>query len=91
MFPFLSMRARLSTCLFMGVVCAPGLAQSAGISQARNSHEAYGQEAGGYGKRYGAAMAKAASSQFSGTFVFSTIFIRIHDTFPWTTLLLCTE
>jgi hypothetical protein len=50
-----------------------GASLSAGFSQARDSHEAYGQEAGGYGKRFGASMAKAASSQFFGTFVFPTV------------------
>jgi len=55
---------------------------SAGFSQARDSHEAYGQEAGGYGKRFGASMAKSASSQFFGTFVFPTMFHTDPRYFP---------
>src|SRR5262249_7306144 len=55
---------------------------SAGISQARNSHEAYGQGGEGYGKRLGASMAKSASNQFFGTFVFPTIFHQDPRYFP---------
>src|SRR5215469_12136949 len=55
---------------------------SAGISQARNSHQAYGQGAEGYGMRFGASMARSASSQFFGTFVFPTIFRQDPRYFP---------
>ena len=55
---------------------------SAGISQARNSHEAYGQGGEGYGKRFGASMARSASSQFFGTFAFPTIFRQDPRYFP---------
>ena len=55
---------------------------SAGISQARNSHEAYGQGAEGYGKRFGALMARSTSSQFFGTFVFATILHQDPRYFP---------
>jgi len=59
-----------------------GASLSAGISQARDSHEAYGQEVGGYGKRLGASMARSASSQFFGTFVFATMFGQDPRYFP---------
>jgi hypothetical protein len=49
---------------------------SAGISQARDSLPGYGQEIGGYGKRFGSSMATAASSNFFGTFVLSS---ALHD------------
>ena len=59
-----------------------GSLSSTGISQARNSHEAYGQGGEGYGKRLGASMARSASSQFFGTFVFPTIFRQDPRYFP---------
>ena len=37
------------------------------FGQVRNNPDGYGQEFGGYGKRYGADMARAASSQLFGT------------------------
>jgi hypothetical protein len=43
---------------------------TAGISQAADSNPGYGQGAEGYGKRYGAAFANAASSEFFGSFLF---------------------
>jgi hypothetical protein len=43
---------------------------TAGISQAADSNRGYGQGAEGYGKRYGAAFANAASSEFFGSFLF---------------------
>jgi hypothetical protein len=48
----------------------------AGISQARDTLPAYGQEIGGYGKRFGALMATEASSSFFGTFVLAS---ALHD------------
>jgi hypothetical protein len=42
---------------------------TSGISQARNSLAGYGQEAGGYAKRYGSSLASSASSHFFGTFL----------------------
>jgi hypothetical protein len=48
----------------------------AGISQARNALPDYGQEIGGYGKRFGALMATGASSSFFGTFVLAS---ALHD------------
>ena len=48
----------------------------AGISQARNSLPDYGQEIGGYGKRFGALMATEASSSFFGTFMLAS---ALHD------------
>jgi hypothetical protein len=51
-------------------------AAGAGISQARNSLAGYGQGAGGYGKRFGSSMATAASNNFFGTFVISSLLHR---------------
>jgi hypothetical protein len=51
-------------------------AAGAGISQARNSLGGYGQEAGGYGKRFGSSMATAASTNFFGTFLISSLLHR---------------
>jgi hypothetical protein len=51
-------------------------AAGAGISQARNSLSGYGQEAGGYGKRFGSSMATAASTNFFGTFLISSLLHR---------------
>lgn len=44
-------------------------AVSAGIAQARNSLSGYGQEWGGYGKRFGSSMASRASTNFFATFL----------------------
>ncbi|ABF40263.1 hypothetical protein Acid345_1261 [Candidatus Koribacter versatilis Ellin345] len=46
----------------------------AGIGQAMDSYEDYGQGAEGYGKRYGAAFADQASSNFFGKFAYPVIF-----------------
>src|SRR5467141_368107 len=51
-------------------------AAGAGISQARTSLAGYGQGAGGYGKRFGSSMATAASSNFFGTFLISSMLHR---------------
>jgi hypothetical protein len=51
-------------------------ASGAGISQARNSLGGYGQEPGGYGKRFGSSMATAASNNFFGTFLISSVLHR---------------
>jgi hypothetical protein len=48
----------------------------AGISQARNSLAGYGQETGGYGKRFGSSMATAAANNFFGTFLISSMLHR---------------
>jgi len=48
-------------------------AAQAGFSQAFDSPEGFGQGAEGYGKRFGAAYANTATSQFFGTFFFPTI------------------
>jgi hypothetical protein len=42
---------------------------TAGIAQARNVLPGYGQEWGGYGKRFGSSMASGASSHVFGTFL----------------------
>jgi hypothetical protein len=51
-------------------------AAGAGISQARNSLDGYGQGMGGYGKRFGSSMATAASNNFFGTFMISSMLHR---------------
>lgn len=50
-----------------------GSAASAGVEQAFNWYAAYGQGAAGYGKRFGASMARTASNSFFGTFLFATM------------------
>ena len=66
--------------LFAGESVAPsrflGSAAGAGISQARNSREGYGQGAGGYGKRFGSSLATVTSSNFFGTFLISSMLRR---------------
>jgi hypothetical protein len=42
---------------------------TAGYRQVENTYLGYGQEWGGYGKRFGAAMANSASTNFLGTFL----------------------
>ncbi len=49
-------------------------AATAGISQAQDNFPAYGQGAEGFGKRFGAAYADNASTQFFGTFLFPSLF-----------------
>jgi hypothetical protein len=44
-------------------------AVTAGYRQFANTYPGYGQEWGGYGKRFGAAMANSASTNFLGTFL----------------------
>ena len=51
-------------------------AAGAGIGQARNSLDGYGQGAEGYGKRFGSSMATAASNNFFGTFVIASMLHR---------------
>src|ERR1700716_2715785 len=51
-------------------------AAGAGIRQARNSLDGYGQGIGGYGKRFGSSMATGASSNFFGTFLLSSLLHR---------------
>jgi len=46
----------------------------AGISQATNSFEGYGQGAAGYGKRYGAAFADSVDSGFFTNFFYPVVF-----------------
>ncbi len=45
----------------------------AGIGQAENEFEDYGQGASGYGKRYGAALADGAASDFFSSFVYPVL------------------
>src|SRR6267143_933233 len=51
-------------------------AAGAGISQEQNSLEGYGQELGGYGKRFGSSMATAASNNFFETFLIASLLHR---------------
>src|SRR5437879_1702266 len=66
--------------LFAGLSVAPSRflssAAGAGIGQAENSLPGYGQEMGGYGKRFGSSMATAASNNFFGTFVIASLLRR---------------
>src|SRR6266849_8948652 len=57
-------------------------AAGAGIGQARNSLSGYGQGMGGYGKRFGSSMATAASTNFFGTFLISSMLHRDPRYFP---------
>lgn len=50
-----------------------GSAAGAGIGQARDELQGYGQGAAGYGKRFGSSLARGASSQFFGTFVLASL------------------
>ena len=51
-----------------------GAAAGAGISQAADTNPGYGQGGEGYGKRFGAAIADEASSNFFGSFLYPTLF-----------------
>jgi hypothetical protein len=53
-----------------------GSAASAGLDQAFNWYAGYGQGAAGYGKRFGAQMARNSSNNLFGTFVFATMLRR---------------
>jgi hypothetical protein len=60
---------------------------TAGIAQARNALPGYGQEWGGYGKRFGSSMASGASSHLFGTFLLPATlrqdpryFVKLHGT-----------
>lgn len=59
--------------LFVDETISPSSVLSASITSgyrlAQNTYPGYGQEWGGYGKRFGAAMANAASTNFLGTFL----------------------
>jgi hypothetical protein len=57
-------------------------AASAGFGQWRNSPEAYGQGAEGYGKRFGASFARGASQSFFGTFVAASVLHQDPRFFP---------
>jgi hypothetical protein len=49
-------------------------AAQAGVSQADNQFKGYGQGAGGYGKRFGAAFADQVSTGFFSNFMYPTLF-----------------
>jgi hypothetical protein len=51
-----------------------GTAVQAGVDQAADVHERYGQGAEGYGKRYGADIADTATSEFFGYGVYPSLF-----------------
>lgn len=59
-------------------------ALGAGINQARDVPEGYGQGAEGYGKRFGANMARASSQSFFGTFLFASVLHQDPRFFPQT-------
>ena len=50
-----------------------GSAFTSGIGQARNALPGYGQEWGGYGKRFGSSVASNASSHLFGTFLLPSV------------------
>jgi hypothetical protein len=64
--------------LFVDKTISPSTFVSAGFSaaekQAFNTYPGYGQGWDAYGKRYGAAIANSASTNFFGTFVFPSLF-----------------
>jgi hypothetical protein len=51
-----------------------GISASAGIQQATNAYKGYGQEAAGYGKRWGAQFADGRSNDFLDHYVFASLF-----------------
>jgi hypothetical protein len=60
---------------------------SAGIDQATNSLQGYGQEYAGFGKRFGSALATSTTNQYFKTFLLPTLlhedpryFVRLHGT-----------
>ena len=55
---------------------------AAGIAQAENSPEGYGHGAEGYGKRFGASMARNASGEFFGTFILASALRQDPRFFP---------
>jgi hypothetical protein len=59
-----------------------GSALTAGIGQAENYPEGYGQGGEGYGKRFGASMARNASSEFFGTFLLASMLRQDPRFFP---------
>jgi hypothetical protein len=64
--------------LFVDKTISPSTWVAAGFSsaekQALNTYPGYGQGWQGYGKRYGAAIANSASTNFLGTFLFPSLF-----------------
>lgn len=58
----------------LSLAAAGGALFGAGLGQARDNLHGYGQGAEGFGKRFGAAMATSASTQFFGTFLFASAF-----------------
>jgi hypothetical protein len=59
-----------------------GSALSAGIGQAEDYPHGYGQGGEGYGKRFGANMARTASSNFFGTFILASMLHQDPRFFP---------
>ena len=55
---------------------------SAGIGQAEDYPHGYGQGAEGYGKRFGASMARTASNEFFGTFMLASMLGQDPRFFP---------
>jgi hypothetical protein len=59
-----------------------GSALTAGIGQAEDYPHGYGQGGEGYGKRFGATMARTASSEFFGTFLLASMLRQDPRFFP---------
>jgi hypothetical protein len=59
-----------------------GSALTAGIGQAEDYPHGYGQGGEGYGKRFGATMARTASSEFFGTFLLASMLGQDPRFFP---------
>jgi hypothetical protein len=72
--------------LFVNDSTSPGTfaasAFGAGIGQAEDSPHGYGQGAEGFGKRFGASMARNASSEFFGTFLLASMLREDPRFFP---------
>ena len=59
-----------------------GSALNAGVGQAEDYPHGYGQGGEGYGKRFGATMARTASSEFFGTFMLASMLHQDPRFFP---------
>jgi hypothetical protein len=84
----LSSKEKLKLFLFESVAPSRFVtsAMGAGIGQARNSLGAYGQEWGGYGKRFSSSLASGTSNQLIGTYLLPSLlrqdpryFVDLHE------------
>src|SRR5438309_9573325 len=73
-----SLKAHEKFVLFVQTTIEPvtfiGAGFTAGLSQASDDDPQFGQGGAGYGKRFGAALADTASSEFFGTFLYPFVF-----------------